>query len=111
MSHGPVDYSPRPSYAEDDGLGRSLMFVRPKSQIFLPIAPSSRRYSYHHSTTEGAHRRSQALLDRSRNPAVAWDKYRKSPEELKDIKSRKVRLFYENQVCLICANKTNVRIV
>jgi hypothetical protein len=42
--------------------------------------------------------RSQALLDRTRTPAPAWEKWKKSHEELKGIKSKKVREFYENQV-------------
>jgi len=77
------------------------MFVRPKSQVFLNIAvspsPPTRRHSHHYSS-EGFHRRNQSLLERSRTPAVPWEKYRKSPEELKMIKSKKVRTFYEHQV-------------
>ena len=91
-----MDHPPRPTFSDDEA-PRSLMFVRPKSQIFMPLTPSSsRRYSYYHSR-EGFHQRNQALLDRSRTPAVAWEKYRKSPEEMKLIKSRKVREFYKNQ--------------
>jgi hypothetical protein len=42
--------------------------------------------------------RSQALLDRTRTPAPAWEKWKKSCVELRGIKNRKVREFYETQV-------------
>src|ERR1700738_4649452 len=74
---------------------QNLLFPRNRSQIFTPLTPP-RQNSFRSPTRV---RRSQALLDRSRTPAQAWEKYRKSAEEIKAIKSRKVRQFYENQVC------------
>jgi hypothetical protein len=82
---------------------QNLFFPRSRSQIFMPSLVSSpaRRNSFRPtapSRRETAHRRSQALLQREQTPALAWEKYRKSDEELKAIKNRKVRAFYENQV-------------
>jgi hypothetical protein len=89
--------------AHQQALLQNLMFPRSKSQMFMPLtSPQSRRNSHRASSArpEHSHRRSQALLDRSSTPAQAWEKYRKSEEELKVIKNRKVRQFYEKQVCL-----------
>jgi len=81
---------------------QNLFFPRSRSQIFLPALNSSpaRRNSFRPtgSRPEYALRRSQALLQREQTPALAWEKYRKPEEELKGIKNRKVREFYENQV-------------
>jgi hypothetical protein len=46
--------------------------------------------------------RSLALLERTQAPAHSWEKFRKSEEELKAIKKKKVRQFYEDQVRVTC---------
>jgi hypothetical protein len=80
---------------------QNLIFARGKTQMFMPLtSPQSRGNSHRASSIrpEPSRRRSHALLDRSCTPAQAWEQYRKSDEELKAIKKRKVRRFYENQV-------------
>ena|SRR5271170_7920480 len=80
----------------------TLLFPRSKTTTFMPLTSSSnsfRRNSSYRSLRPDSHRhRSQSLLERSRTPAHAWDKYRKPEGEIKVIKSKKVRQFYENQV-------------
>jgi hypothetical protein len=95
------------SQHHQQALLQNLFFPRSRSQIFLPLHSSpGRRESFRRSGSrpENAHRRSQALLQREQTPALAWDKYRKSDEELKSIKNRKVRGFYENQVRLLVSH-------
>jgi len=76
-------------------------FMLPRER-FLPVTgpPSRRATSYGTWTigTSGFRHRSQVLLDRTRTPAPAWEKWRKPDGELKKVKDRKVREFYENQV-------------
>jgi len=78
---------------------QSLMLPRAR---FLPVTgpPSRRATLYGTWTAEVSHfrHRSQALLDRTRTPAPAWEKWRKPEGELAKIKNMKVREFYENQV-------------
>jgi hypothetical protein len=98
------DYDLTPGGQRDihqQALFQNLMFPRGKTQMFMPLtSPQSRRNSHRASSIrpEPTHRRSQALLDRTSTPAQEWEQYRKSEEELKVIKKRKVRQFYENQV-------------
>src|ERR1700726_1226001 len=78
------------SQHHQQALLQNLFFPRSRSQIFLPLHSSpGRRESFRRSGSrpENAHRRSQALLQREQTPALAWDKYRKSDEELKRIKN------------------------
>jgi hypothetical protein len=80
---------------------QNLLFPRRKTQVFMPLtAPSgrnSRRCSYT-LTPEYSRQRTQVLLERQNMPAHSWERYRKSADELKTIKKRKVREFYEDQV-------------
>jgi len=67
--------------------------------VFMPLTSSpSRRNSHRSVRPESGRHRSQILLERNLTPAHAWDKYRKPEDEIKLIKSKKVRQFYENQV-------------
>ena len=82
---------------------QSLLFPRSRA-IFMPLTSpstirrnSSFRYSFG-SRPDYQRHRSQALLERTRNPAHCWDKFRKSEDELRSIKKKKVRQFYERQV-------------
>jgi len=64
-------------------------------------SPSSRRRSSYIAIPpqpEHHRRRTQALLDRSATPAYLWEKFRVSDDDLKAIKKKKIRQFYENQV-------------
>ena len=90
---------------------QSLLFPRSRAIVeFMPLTSpstlrrnSSFRYSFG-SRPEHARHRTSALLERSRTPAHSWDKFRKSDDELRAIKKKKVRLFYERQVCITCEN-------
>src|SRR5579859_1035976 len=89
------------SQHHQQALLQNLFFPRSRSQIFLPLNSShGRRNSFRPSASrqENALRRSQALLQREQTPALAWEKYRKSDNELKCIKNKRVREFYEDQV-------------
>ena len=84
---------------------QNLLFPRGKTQAIMPLKPpSSRRTSYRSSYVAGPsqpehhRRRTQALLDRSATPTYSWDKFRVSDDDLKVIKKKKIRQFYENQV-------------
>jgi|SRR5579859_3999104 len=85
------------NHAHDSPLG--LLFPRNRSQIFMPLT-APRRNSHRPASirAEYIQNRSQVLLERHRTPAIPWDRYRKSEEEIKAIKNKKVRRFYEDQV-------------
>src|SRR5271163_68415 len=90
---------------------QTLLFPRHKVQKFMPLTPS-RHSSFRSSYTnlaglrhETAHHRSVALLQRTNFPTHPWDKWRKSEVELKGIKKKKVRQFYEEQVSSICSSQ------
>jgi hypothetical protein len=88
-------------YSSDDEDSRVLLFARPRSQIFLPAPAPVRRPSYYGAVAVPSgrqQRRSVALLDRSKAPVIHWEEYRKSVKEIKAIKSKKMRRFYEKQV-------------
>jgi hypothetical protein len=89
---------------------QNLLFPRAKSQVFMPLTSPFRRNSSFKNLArpEVAQHRSQALLDRSRTPAQQWFSYRKPEEEIKAIKNKKVREFYNNQVSPR-PSKTNCR--
>jgi hypothetical protein len=78
----------------------------PRARLMPVTGPLSRKNSYRATTAHGTltaqtaslRHRSQALLDRTRTPAPTWEIWRKSEAELKGIKNKKVRDFYENQV-------------
>ena len=84
---------------------QNLLFPRSRAIMdFMPLTSpstlrrnSSFRYSFG-SRPDYQRHRSQALLERHRTPSHSWDKFRKSDEELRAIKKKKVRDFYENQV-------------
>ena len=95
---------------------QNLLFPRSRA-IFMPLTSpstlrrnSSFRYSFG-SRPEPSRHRSQALLERSKTPAHSWDKFRKADDELRGIKKKKVRLFYERQVCITCEKALTSRIV
>jgi hypothetical protein len=81
---------------------QNLLFPRGKAQAYMPLTSLSprRRSSYIAGPSQPEHhrRRTQALLDRSATPAHSWDKFRVSDDDLKAIKKKKIRQFYENQV-------------
>lgn len=81
---------------------QSLLFPRNRSQVFMPLtSPASRRNSRrlsYSSHPEYRTRRSQALLERNNFASHPWERFRKSEDELKQIKNKKVRRFYDNQV-------------
>ena len=84
---------------------QSLLFPRSRS-IFMPLTSpstirrnSSFRYSFG-SRHEYQRHRSQALLERNSAPAHSWENFRKSDDELRAMKKKKVRQFYERQVRL-----------
>ena len=79
---------------------QSLMLPRAR---FLPVTgpPPRRATLYGTRTAEASYFRHRSLLlDRTRMPAPAWEKWCKSEGELKKIKNMKVREFYANQVPL-----------
>lgn len=80
---------------------QNLFFPRGKTQVFTPLTSASalrRNSSFRSTPVRPGRHRSQVLLDRSGTPAHNWEKFRKTEEELKGIKKKKVREFYENQV-------------
>ena len=81
---------------------QNLLFPRSRAQMgFMQLpSPSLRRNSSYRRLDSGR-RRTQALLERNCTPAHSWEKYRKSDVELRGIKSKKVRQFYENQVAAL----------
>ena len=92
---------------------QNLLFPRSRA-IFMPLTSpatlrrnSSFRYSFG-SRPEPSRHRSQALLERIKTPAHSWDKFRKSDDELRGIRKKKVRLFYEQQVCITCEKSRGV---
>lgn len=89
-----------------------LLFPRSRTQMgFMPLtSPSSRRNSSYRRPESSRHR-SQALLERSNAPVYSWEKFRKSENELQQIKNKKVRLFYENQVKMLERYVLTCRIV
>jgi hypothetical protein len=106
------------SMASDDEfnpltLGRSishqqltLLFPRSRA-VFTPMtSPSIRRNSsFRYSNglrPDSLRHRNQILLERAQTPAHSWEKFRKSEEELKSIKKKIVRRFYEDQVGTKC---------
>lgn len=72
--------------------------------MFMPLKSSTSHRHTHRcssiSNSEYLRHRSLVLLERQNMPAHSWERYRKSADELKAIKKRKVREFYEDQVCL-----------
>ena|SRR5271156_2900826 len=99
--------SPRGSFSRQS-LG-NFVFPRNKMQKFLPLGstPSrSRRSSAVGISASFARpgfdrQRSSALLDRTHSPRIDWEKYRKEDDELKGMKKKTLRKFYEDQVCRI----------
>ena len=82
---------------------QQILSARNRNQMFVPLAsPASLRrnssYRFLNRPHENPRHRSQLLLERSQTPAHLWEKFRKSDEELKSIKKKTVRNFYENQV-------------
>ena len=122
----PTSYDCMSSYEEIDPLApdsssqsriiqpplQQLLFPRSRTQMgFMPLtSPSSRRNSSYRRRESSRHR-SQALLERCNTPAHSWEKFRKSEEELREIKNKKVRLFYENQVRTLRVRGLTCRIV
>lgn len=95
---------------------QSLMYPRAR---FMPVTGPPSRLNSHRAggsgygtRTEGMsfRHRSQVLLDRTRTPAPAWEKWRKSEVALKGIKNKKVREFYEDQVRLMGGGPTGLTV-
>lgn len=89
-----------------------LLVPRSRTQMgFMPLSsPSSRRNSSYRRPDINRNR-SQALLERNHTPAHSWERFRKSEDELREIKNKKVRLFYENQVRTLGVRGLTCRIV
>jgi len=81
---------------------QNLLFPRGKSIVYATLAsPSPRRNSYRASyplRPEYIQQRSQLLLERNNCPPHSWEHFRKSDDDLKAIKNKKIRKFYEDQV-------------